>query len=48
VNVKRALVEKHAEGRYYMSHNGQWIEAGSDAHHLSLRVIVSAHRRLPG
>jgi integrase len=24
-------VEKHAEGRYYMSHNGQWIDAGTDA-----------------
>ncbi|HYB62044.1 MAG TPA: hypothetical protein VEH50_11270 [Methylomirabilota bacterium] len=25
VNVKEGLVEKHPEGRYYMSHNGQWI-----------------------
>jgi hypothetical protein len=31
VNVNQALVEKHAEGRYYMSHNGQWIDAGTDA-----------------
>jgi site-specific recombinase XerD len=31
VNVKQALLEKHAEGRYYMSHNGQWIDAGTDA-----------------
>src|SRR5258708_17542483 len=31
VNVKQALVEKHPEGRYYMSHNGQWIDAGTDA-----------------
>ena len=23
VNVKQALLEKHLEGRYYMSHNGQ-------------------------
>ena len=25
------LLEKHAEGRYYMSHNGEWIDAGTDA-----------------
>ena len=31
VNVKQALLEKHAEGRYYMSHNGSWIDAGADA-----------------
>ncbi len=31
VNVKQALLEKHPEGRYYMSHNGQWINAGTDA-----------------
>jgi len=31
VNVKQALLEKHAEGRYYMSHNGQWIDASTDA-----------------
>jgi integrase len=30
VNVKEGLLEKHAEGRYYMSHNGQWIDAGTD------------------
>jgi hypothetical protein len=29
VNVKQALLEKHAEGRYDMSHNDQWIDAGS-------------------
>ena len=31
VNVKQALLEKHPEGRYYMSHNGGWIDAGTDA-----------------
>lgn len=31
VDVKQALLEKHPEGRYYMSHNGQWIDAGTDA-----------------
>jgi hypothetical protein len=29
--VKQALLEKHAEGCYYMSHNGGWIDAGTDA-----------------
>jgi hypothetical protein len=24
-NVKQGLLEEHPEGRYYMSHNGQWI-----------------------
>lgn len=31
VNVKQALLEKHPEGRYYMNHNGGWIDAGTDA-----------------
>ena len=31
VSVKQALLEKHPEGRYYMSHNGGWIDAGTDA-----------------
>src|SRR5258706_9478590 len=31
VNVKQALLEKHPEGRYYMSHNGQWLDAFPDA-----------------
>ena len=31
VNVKQALLEKHPEGRYYMSHNGRWLDAGTDA-----------------
>jgi hypothetical protein len=30
VNVKEGLFEKHPEGRYYMSHNGGWIDAGTD------------------
>jgi hypothetical protein len=31
VNAKEGLLEKHAEGRYYMSHKGSWIDAGTDA-----------------
>jgi integrase len=31
VNVREGLLEKHPEGRYYMSHNGSWIDAGNDA-----------------
>jgi len=31
VNVKEGLLEKHPEGRYYMSHSGGWIDAGTDA-----------------
>ena len=31
VNVRQALLEKHPEGRYYLSHNGQWLDAGTDA-----------------
>ena len=30
VKVKQGPLEKHAEGRYYMSHKGQWIDAGTD------------------
>jgi hypothetical protein len=44
VNVKQGLLEKHLEGRYYMSHNGGWIDAGTDAEkrrtiHSGLSVI---------
>ena len=31
MNAKEGLLEKHPEGRYYMSHNGGWIDAGTDA-----------------
>jgi hypothetical protein len=31
VNVKEELLEKRPQGRYYMSHNGGWIDAGTDA-----------------
>jgi hypothetical protein len=31
VDAKRKLEEKHPEGRYYMSHNGGWIDPGTDA-----------------
>ena len=31
VDAKQGLLEKHPEGRYYMSHNGGWIDAGTEA-----------------
>jgi hypothetical protein len=31
VNVEEGALEKHPEGRFYMSHNGSWIDAGTDA-----------------
>ena len=31
VDAKNKLEENHPEGRYYMSHNGGWIDAGTDA-----------------
>jgi integrase len=52
VNVKQALLEKHAEGRYYMSHNGQWIDAGTDAleaqRKRKLRLTLDEYHRLSG
>lgn len=52
VNVKEGLLEKHTEGRYYMSHNGQWIDAGTDALKAQLRrkqkVALDEFRRLSG
>ena len=49
VSVREGLLEKHPEGRYYMSHNGSWIDAGTDAleaqrkrkQHLSLDEFAS-------
>jgi hypothetical protein len=31
VNAKEGLLEKHPEGRYYMNHNGTWIDVGTNA-----------------
>lgn len=31
VDVRQGLLEKHPEGRYYLSHDGGWIDAGTDA-----------------
>jgi hypothetical protein len=31
VNEKERLLEKRPEGRYYLSRNGGWIDAGNDA-----------------
>ena len=31
VNAKEGLLAKHPEGRYYLSHNGEWIDVGTDA-----------------
>jgi len=55
VNVKEGLLEKHTEGRYYMSHNGQWIDVGTAAMdaqqkrkggRLSMITIASAGKLL--
>ncbi len=52
VNVKEELLEKHAEGRYYMSHNGQWIDAGTDAleaqRKRKQRLTLDEYNRLSG
>jgi integrase len=52
VNVKQAMLEKHAEGRYYMSHNGQWIDAGTDAleaqRKRKQRLALDEFKRLSG
>jgi hypothetical protein len=52
VNVKQALLEKHAEGRYYMSYNGQWIDAGTDAleaqRKRKQRLALDEYNRLSG
>lgn len=52
VNVKQALLEKHPEGRYYMSHNGQWIDVGTDAleaqRKRKQRLVLDEYNRLNG
>jgi integrase len=52
VNVKEGLLEKHTEGRYYMSHNGQWIDGGTDALKAQLRrkqkLALDEFKRLSG
>ena len=52
VNVKQALLEKHPEGRYYMSHNGGWIDAGTDAleaqRKRKQRLTLDEYNRLSG
>ncbi len=52
VNVKQALLEKHAEGRYYMSHNGGWIDAGTDALDAQRKrnqwLLLDEYHRLSG
>jgi hypothetical protein len=52
VNVKEELLEKHAEGRYYMSHNGQRINAGTDAleaqRKRKQRLTLDEYNRLSG
>jgi hypothetical protein len=51
-NVKQGLLEKHPEGRYYMSHNGQWIDAGTDAPEAQRkrkqRLALDEFKRLSG
>jgi integrase len=52
VNVKEGLLEKHPEGRYYMSHNGGWIDAGTDAleaqRKRKQRLALDEFKRLSG
>jgi integrase len=52
VNVKQGLLEKHPEGRYYMSHNGGWIDAGTDAleaqRKRKQRLALDEYKRLSG
>ncbi len=52
VNVNQALLEKHLEGRYYMSHNGQWLDAGTDAleaqRKRKQRLALDEYHRLSG
>src|SRR6267154_6672682 len=52
VNVKEGLLEKHPEGRYYMSHNGGWIDAGTDAleaqRKRKQRLTLDEYNRLSG
>jgi len=52
VDVKQALLEKRPEGRYYMSHNGSWIDAGTDALEAQRkrrqRLALDEYNRLNG
>jgi len=52
VDLKQALLEKHPEGRYYMSHNGSWIDAGTDAlgaqRKRRQRLALDEYNRLNG
>jgi hypothetical protein len=52
VDVKQGLLEKHPEGRYYMSHNGGWIDAGNDAleaqRKRKQRLALDEFKRLSG
>jgi hypothetical protein len=52
VNVKEGLLEKHPEGRYYLSHNGRWIDASTDAleaqRKRKQRLALDEFKRLSG
>lgn len=52
VNVNEGLLEKHTEGRYYMSHNGLWIDADADAveaqRKRKQRLALDEFKRLSG
>jgi integrase len=52
VNAKEGLLEKHPEGRYYMNHNGGWIDAGTDAleaqRKRKQRLTLDEYNRLGG
>ena len=52
VNAKEGQLEGHPEGRYYMSHNGGWIDAGVDAleaqRKRKQRLALAEFKRLSG
>ena len=52
VDVRQARLEKHTEGRYYMSHNAQWLDAGADALEAQRtrkrRLALDEFKRLSG
>jgi hypothetical protein len=52
VNAKQGLLEKHSEGRYYVSHNGGWIDSGIDAleaqRKRKQRLALDEFKRLSG
>ena len=52
MDAKKKLEEKHSEGRYYLSRNGGWIDAGTDAleaqRKRKQRLALDEYKRLSG